>query len=53
MATTVDDGGGGGGGETGKLSTTERAIKSECFYGCRPVICCTYVCAEHPVICAV
>jgi len=29
MATTVDDG--GGGGETGKMSTTERAIKSEYF----------------------
>jgi len=27
MATTVDDG--GGGGETGKVSTTERAVKSE------------------------
>jgi len=29
MATTVDDG--GGAGDTGKVSTTERAIKSEYF----------------------
>jgi len=29
MATTVDDG--GGGTDTGKMSTTERAIKSEYY----------------------
>jgi len=29
MAATVDDG--GGGGDTGKMSTTERAVKSKYF----------------------